>query len=384
MAIILLSIVVVLLLCDAYVVFGPMAGASRWVKGLFLLPTAVYGLALARMSLAHDYRMILFNIIIWITLCFLFPLLLFTLISLLGKGASLIWHGCAGKFNVVALLVAVLTACLGLYSVFFGWRRLTVDHVTIDSPNIPVAFDDYRIVQLSDFHIGTYAYAPSAVDRIVDRVNSLHPDLIVFTGDLVNSDPAEVDRFTQVLSRLKARDGVISVLGNHDYCEYQEYKAPDSSAKAALRLMRKERDLGWKLLRNESTLLRRGPDSIAVIGVENAGSRAFSYRSDLPKAMSGLAGSTFKILLSHDPTHWKREVVPTTDIDLTLSGHTHAMQFRLGSWSPSKWVYPEWGGLYDDGAKKLYVSTGVGENVAFRFGAWPQIVLLTLSRPAAE
>lgn len=382
MTAIVLAIVAILILCDAYVVFGAIGNASWWIKTLFLLPTIVYGLVIARMFLGHDYRMILFNIVIWITLCFVIPLFLFTLISLLGKGAGLIWHGSGAKFNAVAICVGLLTVCIALYSVIFGWRRLTVESVTIESPKIPVAFDGYRIVQLSDFHIGTYAFAPSAVDRIVDRVNSLRPDLIVFTGDLVNSDPAEVEQFTEMLGRLKSRDGVISVLGNHDYCEYKEYKAPDSSQKAALRLMRTERDLGWKLLRNESTLIRHGADSIAVIGVENAGSRAFGDRSDLPKAMTGIDVQTFKVLLSHDPTHWKREVVPTTDIDLTLSGHTHAMQFRIGNWSPSKWVYPEWGGLYDDGAKKLYVSTGVGENVAYRFGAWPQVVLLKLKRPA--
>ncbi|MDE7159297.1 MAG: metallophosphoesterase [Muribaculaceae bacterium] len=333
------------------------------------------------MSLGHDYRMMLFNIAFWIIACYVFPVVIFTLVSLIGKGVGLFWPPASHIFNALALVTAGGCLCMSAYGSVFGWRRLTVDRITINSPKIPVAFDDYKIVQLSDFHIGTYALSPGAVRKIVDRVNSLDPDLIVFTGDLVNSDPAEVEEFVGELSRLKARDGVLSVLGNHDYCLYREYKAPDNPVKACARLRDKERKMGWRLLLNESAVITRGSDTLAIIGVENAGSRNFPDRSDLKGAMEGVDSVAFKILLSHDPSHWEREVVPDTDIDLTLSGHTHAMQLKIGGWSPSKWIYPEWGGLYDDGAQKLYVSTGVGENIPFRLGAWPQIVLLTLNRP---
>ena len=126
--------------------------------------------------------------------------------------------------------------------------------------------------------------------------------------------------------------------------------------------------------------IKRGNDSIAIIGVENAGGKSFTDRADLKKALTGVPANEFKILLSHDPSHWRREVLPKSDIDLMLAGHTHAMQFKIGNWSPAEYSYPEWGGLYREGNQQLYVSTGIGENVAFRFGAYPQIVLIDLKR----
>ena len=204
--------------------------------------------------------------------------------------------------------------------------------------------------------------------------------MIVFTGDLVNSSSEEIGQFTSVLSRMEARDGILSVLGNHDYCLYKQYTGSDSPERELAEVIRIEEAVGWRLLRNESIRIMRGNDSIVIVGVDNAGSRMFPDKSDLPKALRGLSEEEFKILLSHDPSHWRREVLPTTGIDLTLSGHTHAMQFKIGNWSPSKWTYPEWGGLYKEGKQQLYVSTGIGENIAFRFGAYPQIVVLTLDR----
>lgn len=281
-------------------------------------------------------------------------------------------------FNVVALIISAAWLSISLYGIMIGWKKITVESIAVSSTKIPKSFDGYRIVQLSDFHIGTYMDSPRTVERIVDEVDRLKPDLIVFTGDLVNSASDELIPFLDVLGRLKAKDGIISVLGNHDYCLYRNYEAPDSPVKQLSKIIDYEKEIGWKLLRNEHQMIVRGNDSIAIIGVDNAGSRMFPDKSDLSKAIKGLNNSDYKILLSHDPSHWRREVLPKTNIDLTLSGHTHAMQFKVGNWSPSKWSYPEWGGLYEYYNQKLYVSTGIGENIAFRFGAYPQIVLITL------
>lgn len=380
MTLIFLIVGALLLLPDAYIVFGLLAGRSWWLRAAVLLPTVAYFAVMLKVFLTGDSRQEMLNLLFWLTLCIVFPMLLFVLISLLGKGIGLFAHGAPSWFNVAGGAVAAAWLGIALYGIIAGWKRVTVEEVTITSPRVPEAFDGYRIVQLSDFHIGTYATTPATVDSIVERVNSLDPDLIVFTGDLVNTSSEEIDQFKAILSRLHARDGVLSVLGNHDYCLYRDYTPPDTPERQLARVVASEKEIGWRMLRNESMQIVRGNDSIAIVGVDNAGSRMFPDKSDLRKATAGLPSGEFKILLSHDPSHWRREVLPASDIDLMLAGHTHAMQFKIAGWSPSAWVYPEWGGLYTEvhPMRQLYVSTGIGENVAFRFGAWPQIVLLTL------
>ncbi|MDE7412944.1 MAG: metallophosphoesterase [Muribaculaceae bacterium] len=356
-----------------------MNNASWWCKGLFLLPTVAYILVLIKLFLTGDTRQEMLNLFFWLTLCVVFPFLIFSIISVLGKGLGIFFPCLTAIFNFAGLIIALGWLGISIYGIVEGWKKISVEKVKISSKKIPAAFNGYKIVQLSDFHIGTYSSAPDCVERIVEKVNSLNPDLIVFTGDLVNSSSQEVEEFTGILSQLHAKDGVYSVLGNHDYCLYRQYHGDDTPDKELAKVIDCEKQIGWKLLRNSSIQIARGNDCIALIGVDNAGSRGFIDRSDLKEALDGVPKDEFKILLSHDPSHWRREVLPKSDIDLTLAGHTHAMQFKLFGWSPSKWTYPEWGGLYEDKSRKLYVSTGIGENVAFRFGAWPQIVLITLN-----
>lgn len=368
-----------LLIPDAYIVFGVLKQSSWWIQCLVMVPTLAYYVVLLRIMLGYMNQNVL-NWLLWLTLCVFLTTIIFAVISAVGKGVGLFWHGGPAVFNWIALALSAGWLAICLYGIVIGWKKVMVESVEISSSRIPESFDGYKIVQLSDFHIGTYQASPQTVERIVDRVNSLNPNLIVFTGDIVNVTSEEMDQFKDVLKRLKARDGILSVLGNHDYCLYKKYKAPDTPLRQLGKVIENEKEIGWRLLRNESVQIRHGNDSIAVIGVDNAGSRMFPDKSDLPKAMQGIPADEYKILLSHDPSHWRREVLPTTDIDLTLSGHTHAMQFKIGNWSPSKWAYPEWGGMYAEEAQRLYVSTGVGENIAFRFGAYPQIVVLTLRR----
>lgn len=380
MVLIFIFLALALLLPDAYILFSIIRNASLWLKVLFLLPTLVYYIVIIRMVVFSDMRQEMLNLLFWLTLCVVFPSFLFAIISLIGKGIGLFWASAPNVINIVALVVAMFWLGISLYGIIVGWKRITVEEVEIKSAKLPEAFNNYRIVQLSDFHIGTYASSPITVERIVERVNSIHPDLVVFTGDLVNSAASEIDGFKDMLSRIKAKDGVYSVLGNHDYCLYRVYKYPDSPEKQLSKVIRTEGEIGWRMLHNEAIQIKRDNDSIAIIGVDNAGGGMFPDKSDLSKAVAGLPANEFKILLSHDPSHWRREVLLKSDIDLMLAGHTHAMQFRIGNWSPSKWSYPEWGGLYKEGERMLYVSTGIGENIAFRFGAWPQIVDIRLCK----
>lgn len=373
-----LIITLLLILCDSYIICGVLGASPLWTKCLTTLPSVGYIAVILYMLIAKDFGQKTLNLLFWLTLCIVIPTMLFTIVSLLGKGIGFVFTPAFKMGNYVATLLSVIWIFLSLYGILFGWKKIEVEHVAVTSSRIPKSFNGYKIVQLSDFHIGTYATAPECVDRIVDRVNSLNPDLIVFTGDLVNLSSDEIKGFAEILSRLHAKDGVYSVLGNHDYCLYRQYYGDDTPAKQLAEVINYEKRIGWKMLSNQSEQIVRGNDSIALIGVDNAGSGAFPDKSDLKGAMKSLSQSEYKILLSHDPSHWRREVLPKSDIDLMLAGHTHAMQFKIFGWSPSKWIYPEWGGLYTEGGRQLYVSTGIGENVAFRFGAWPQIVEITL------
>lgn len=333
------------------------------------------------------------------------------------------WPLWAAGIKWTGIVISAVVALIFMIGFTWGWRQVKVTKYSFAHTSIPAVFDGYRIVQLSDFHIGTLSGHPEVVQHIVDSVNALHPDLIVFTGDLVNMHADEETEFHEILRGFKANDGVVSVMGNHDYMMYAHgHRGADNKGKLQTtktqiadiqRLQNAERDLGWHLLLNDNYVIHRGfdaegttslslgaagMDSIAIVGVENDGDgKHFPQYGDLRKAQHGLEEGTFRILLSHDPTHWRRRVLPDTNIPLTLSGHTHAMQFMMFGWSPSRWVYPEWKGEYTDdivhekdecstGASRtksthrtLFVSSGIGEvGVPFRFGAWPEIVEITL------
>lgn len=282
-------------------------------------------------------------------------------------------HGFAYAVGAVGLAIT-------LYGFTLGYRQLVVKDFDYVSARLPQAFDGYRVVQFSDLHLGTFNGDTTVVRSIVDRINALDADLVVFTGDLVNTTGMELAPYTRLLGQIRARDGVMAVMGNHDYSHYYRWTTAADSLQDVKRFKEGVKSMSWRLLLNENEVVRRGADSIAVLGVENDGRPPFPALGDLDKAQEGLDDPCFRLLLSHDPSHWLRRVVPETRIDLTLSGHTHGMQFQIGSFSPAAWFYPQWGGAYrqDDG-RTLYVSLGVGEALLpFRFGAWPEINQIVL------
>lgn len=362
-------------------------------KWIYWLPTIVLTLTLVFMLTGDNFTTfrVNFTSIYMITyLTIVVPKCLFVLFSLLGSLLTLIRHlPLIGKvfmwpifpiFNIIGLLTAFAGAYIILYGFLYGWRRFEIKEVSFTHPDIPEAFDGYRIVHISDFHMGTISRYPNDIRRAVEMINAEHADLIVFTGDLVNNEATELNGVEEILSELKAHDGVFSVLGNHDYAPYRHWPSRRAQTENLTDLKRREAAMGWQLLLNENQLIVRGNDSIAVIGVENDGKPPFPAMGDLPRATRGTDG-LFKLLLSHDPSHWRRKVLPETDIQLTLSGHTHAMQFRLGGFSPSAWIYPEWGGLYTESGRGLYVNTGIGSvMIPYRFGAWPEISVITLRK----
>lgn len=263
--------------------------------------------------------------------------------------------------------------------------RYQVRRVPLHYPNLPPAFKGLKIVHISDIHSGSFN-DKEAVLKGVHKIMKEQPDLILFTGDLVNNLAEEMNDYTDVFNKLRAPLGVYSTLGNHDYGDYVQWDSPEEK-KANLNRIKETHDImGWRLLMNEHVVLEKGTDKIALLGIENWSSKArFPKYGDMKKAYDGAADYPFKILMSHDPSHWKAEVLESYhDIDLTLSGHTHGMQFGVEipglKWSPVQYVYKEWAGLYETAAHKLYINRGFGFiGYPGRVGILPEITVLELS-----
>ena len=317
------------------------------------------------------------SLLLIVFLCVNVPKALFAL-------SALTFRGLAGKIHhefyesYIALAIGLFSGGLILFGATEGKQHFEVKEVEIHSKDIPQGFEGYRIVQIADIHAGSWGTDTRAMERAVEIINGLTPDLIVFTGDLVNNLASELDAFLPVFSRLQAKHGVYSVLGNHDYSTYIQWEHPSQQEAELDSLKAKQAQMGWKLLDNRHVKLYQQADSIALIGVENSGRPPFPNHARLEEASAGTEGM-FQILLSHDPSHWRREVLPNTDIQLTLAGHTHNMQTTLFGLSPAAFVYPEHSGLYQEKGQMLYVNIGLGHLLyPMRIGAWPEITLLTL------
>lgn len=264
--------------------------------------------------------------------------------------------------------------------IFYVTRHLQVRETTLAFENLPAQADGLRICHLADFHLGSFGKASPYIHRIVQTVNAQKPDLILFTGDLVNFEAREAFPYKEILAQLQAPLGVFSVLGNHDFLlhgphdNHEQARLQDMAALEAF-----EKALGWRVLRNQNCVLDCG---IALVGVDNVSTNPYFRKvgGNLKMALEGLEPSRFKILLSHDPTHWRREVLPGTGIALTLSGHTHGLRYKLTGLHPSHWRLHESGGLYQEGKQLLYVTFGLGSAFAFRLGGYPHIDLITLTK----
>lgn len=260
-----------------------------------------------------------------------------------------------------------------------------VRNVKLNFPNLPKAFSGLKIVQISDIHSGSFndrAAVLNGVKTILDQ----QADMILVTGDIVNNETPELVPYRDVFARLIAPMGVYSVLGNHDYGDYKQWESPEEKVKNLEQLMNIQKEMGWKLLMNEHVVFERGGEKIALLGVENWGAKArFPKYGKLDQAYAGTEQYPFKILMSHDPSHWDAQVrTEYPDIDLTLSGHTHGMQFGVEvpgfKWSPVQYVYKQWAGLYEELNQKLYVNRGYGFiGYPGRVGILPEITVFELA-----
>lgn len=351
-----------------------------WARIAWWLPTLLITVSTIGVSLTRDFaphNLTLFNTYLFITALVVLPKFSFVLCSLAGRLARRMLKLRRNWGNYVGLVLVLAELYILFHGTMVGTDRLNVRQVTIEFDDLPKAFDGYRIAQFTDVHLGSMK--DELMLRAVTAIDDMRPDLIVFTGDIQNMGPDELPRFAQTLKRLKAKDGVMSVLGNHDYSRYVNV-----SPEEALRNERMTRDfetsVGWQLLLNDNRIVRRGSDSIVIAGGENDGRPPFPAKADLKKAMRGIHAKSFVVMLQHDPSAWRRHILPQTNAQLTLSGHTHGGQISLFGLRPTELVGKEDDGLYVEGKRKLFVSTGLGGFVPFRFYMNPEVVEITLKK----
>jgi predicted MPP superfamily phosphohydrolase len=288
--------------------------------------------------------------------------------------------------SLLGLGIAALPFGALLYGMYKGKYNFKVLRYTMEYEDLPKAFDGYQITQISDVHSGSFDNRKK-IAYAIDLINQQESDLLLFTGDMVNNKSEEMHPWKDLFATLKAKDGKFSVLGNHDYGDYVEWESVEAKQQNLEDLKELQREIGFDLLLNENRFIEKDGSRLALIGVENWGKGGFKKAGDLQKAKSGIDKNDFKILMSHDPSHWEEEVIPDDyHYHLTLSGHTHGMQFGIEipgwfKWSPVKWRYKQWAGIYEEMGQYINVNRGFGFlGYPGRVGIWPEITIITLKK----
>jgi predicted MPP superfamily phosphohydrolase len=370
---------------------------KRYIWIWWLVTSAIYIFSFSSRLIEHTFtKNLIVNIFFIFLITKLIIALVFVLFLLLNYFRS--FFTSSKIENVAELLnsrrsfvskVALSSALIPLATFSYGIIRTAYDfkihRVKFKSPKISNAFKGFKIVQISDIHTGSLQ-GKYQLQKAVNLILELKPDLIVFTGDLVNSKTEEAFEFEDVLSQLKAPHGVYSTLGNHDYGDYHSWSSENEKEKNFEEMLHLHERVGWKLLNNQHVKIVKENDFFTLIGVENwGGNLNFKKYGDLSKAYQDMDENSLQILLSHDPSHWRMQVLQDyPKIDLTLSGHTHGFQFGVEipgfKWSPSKYLYPQWAGLYHNEEQKLYVNRGLGcLGYMGRIGIKPEITLIEFS-----
>ena len=384
-----LGLIVVAVLCiamDVYICKRLRHSGHRWLawfNAALAVLTAALATAIAVMPLGEastpNSAFVTGQYMLYAFFTILVPKALGMLVHGIGRLVRQRW------VTVCAFLVAVLVCGVMWWGAIVTPATIEVREVVMQFDRLPDAFDGYRIVQWSDTHLGTYNGRTAIVENQVNTINGLHPDMICFTGDLVSRETNEALPYRGILSRLHAPDGVFSVLGNHDYDDYVHWDNDNDKLADRKALCDLQTDMGWKLLNNDHTVIKRGEDQIVIIGTENYGDHIGDKRGNISSAYSGTNDGYFKIQLQHNPYAWRANTLPNSNVDLMLAGHTHAWQLmlKLGDWrwSPACLRYPEWGGAYREGHRQLYVNIGTGMvGPPMRIGATPEITLITLKK----
>ena len=358
-----------------------------WIPCVAMVAYTVY-LAMERDFIPGNDRIFILYTYLFILGLLIIPMWTYMICSLMGRGCSWLYrkmrpslkkHPARNYGNFLGLLSIPAVWFVLFWGSFVGFNKLEVNRIEYTSPDLPEAFDGYRIVQFSDAHVGSYMKHNSWVlQRAIDSINAQKPDMIVFTGDLQNIQPSEIYPHMDVLSSLKSKDGIFSVLGNHDYADYI---GSDEAMKVAncRETISLERQMGWTVLLNEHRMIERDNQHIILAGMENDGNgKKFPKKGDIPKTLEGVDEGDFILMLEHDPYSWRHRILQESHAQLTLSGHTHGMQFNILGWCPLSLTGKDYNGWYTEGQQSLFVTAGLGGLIPFRFGATGEIVVLTL------
>ena len=301
------------------------------------------------------------------------------------ENAKAVWDSRRTFISQLGIIVASIPFMSFFYGITRGKYAYTVHRISLTFKDLPAAFDGFKVLQISDVHSGSFD-SISAVARGVEMIKEQNADLVLFTGDLVNSRASEIDPYIDLFKSIEANSGKFSVLGNHDY---GYFNGDEEEKTTNMQLLERHHEaMGFNLMNNSSVVLKRDGESIRLAGVENWGkAEYFPKRGDLDKAFVDCEEEDeFTILMSHDPSHWKEKILSfKKHVHLTLSGHTHGMQMGVEipgfKWSPSKWLYPQWAGLYEEGDKKIYVNRGFGFlGFPGRVGILPEITVIELKK----
>lgn len=349
-------------------------------SSFFLIALILYQFTVSRLKGPEAY----FWIETFIGIFFLFyvPKVIFILFNGIGRLFRKVRYRFSRAMTFASALIAGLLFAVLLYSITWGRYNYKIERVNIPLADLPEAFDRVRIVQLSDIHLGSFGKNYPGIEKLVREVNSLHPDLIVFTGDMVNNFADEMPAWIPTMQKLEAKYGKYAVTGNHDYGDYTRWPSVQDKEENLRQFFENMQKMGFRMLNNTHVPIVVAHDTLWLAGVENWGKPPFPQYGNLTEAIGTLPNGQPILLLSHDPSHWRAEIVKN-QIPLTLSGHTHAMQFgiKIGrkEWSPAQYIYPEYDGLYREGEHFLYVSRGQGY-IGFpgRIGLRPVITEITL------
>ncbi len=351
------------------------------------LVSAILILKIKMETIPVTKRQTLISSLYGLTISSFIPKILFVIVISILYFSNYIFSGTSSLIIVpaVGLIAGFLPFFVIVYAISKAVYKFKVYRVTVPHIDLPESFDDLKIVHISDLHLGSFGYRYGILERAVNIINELDADLILFTGDLVNNFAWELNGWDVVLKKLSAKNGKYAVLGNHDYGDYSSWNSPEEKNENFESIKRFYDLIDFKLLLNEGTIISKNEESIAILGIENWGLPPFRQDGNLIKALNEVEDIHFKILLSHDPSHWDAEVIKYTDIALTLSGHTHGMQAGISimgkQWSPIKYKYKRWAGLYSLGNQHLYVTRGLGWlGFPGRLGMRPEITLIKLKK----
>jgi predicted MPP superfamily phosphohydrolase len=383
-----LIVIVLSVLLDIYI-YRNLHNATRkkYLGYIHIAVSAVAILAIVGVLAAPKRNCSNANLLglMWVLFSFIsiyVPKIIYFIFDLVGNIPRLFHRRRWKSFRVFAAILAFVSFCAIWWGALINRFNINVNRVEVPIKDLPIAFDGFTIAQISDLHLGTYGDDTSFPAAIIDSLKQLSPDMIVFTGDIVNRRTDELHPFVETLSNISAPYGIYSILGNHDYGDYCDWPSDETKQQNLQELIDLENQMGWKMLNNATAYIHVAADSFALIGVENVGDPPFHTYGDLDKAYQTLDDGVVKILLSHNPAHWVDDICdsPDKNIALTLSGHTHAMQMAFGRVSPAIFRYKTWGGMYNDNENhSLYVNIGMGTvGYPARIGATPEITLFTL------